>query len=86
MYSILKNGIIDKGYFTFYIPRLDGVDENAYDAFQASRDLKDVVDRVMKLRTESGGKPGMSKKLSVRANLMTPVLPMLVKSVLHIMF
>lgn len=61
--------------FSFYIS-LDGLDENAYAAFQASRDLKDVVERVMEGR--DGSKPGMSKKLSVRASLMTPVLPMLV--------
>ena len=57
---------------------LDGLDPNAYAAFQASRNLQDVVDRVLKNREEDDGKPGMSKKLSVRASLMTPVLPMLV--------
>ncbi|XP_071147828.1 DNA ligase 3-like [Mytilus edulis] len=57
---------------------LDGLDENAYAAFQASRDLKDVVERVMEGR--DGSKPGMSKKLSVRASLMTPVLPMLAEA------
>jgi hypothetical protein len=35
-----------------------------------------VVERVMEGKNES--KPGMSKKLSIRASLMTPVLPMLV--------
>lgn len=56
---------------------LDGLDPNAYAAFQASRNLRDVVDRVIANR-DSGEKPGMgSKSLSVRASLMTPVLPML---------
>ena len=57
--------------------RLDALDPNAYAAFQASRDLRDVVERVVENR---GDKPGVSKKLSVRASLMTPVLPMLVCS------
>lgn len=57
---------------------LDGLDPNAYAAFQASRNLRDVVDRVIANRN-GGDKPGMgSKALSVRASLMTPVLPMLV--------
>lgn len=56
--------------------RLDALDENAYAAFQASRNLRDVVDRVME--NKAGGVPGMKKKLSVKASLMTPVLPMLV--------
>lgn len=56
--------------------RLDALDDNAYAAFQASRNLRDVVDRVME--NKAGGVPGMKKKLSVKASLMTPVLPMLV--------
>lgn len=60
-----------------YIFRLDALDPNAYPAFQASRDLRDVVERVIENR-ESGDKSGLSKKLSIRASLMTPVLPMLV--------
>ncbi len=55
--------------------RLDGLDTKAYDAFQTSRNLKDVVERVIALRT---GGAGLKKQLSVRANLMTPILPMLV--------
>ncbi|XP_029643692.1 DNA ligase 3 [Octopus sinensis] len=54
---------------------LDGLDPNAYAAFQASRSLQDVVDRVLQNRREN--KLGLEKKLSVRASLMTPVLPML---------
>ena len=62
--------------------RLDALDPNAYAAFQASNDLRDVVDRVMNGGgADDGGvvKPGMKKKLSVRANIMTPVKPMLVR-------
>ncbi|XP_071109964.1 DNA ligase 3-like [Haliotis cracherodii] len=57
---------------------LDGLDPNAYEAFQASRNLKDVVERVQANAEES--KPGMKKKLSIRASLMTPVLPMLAEA------
>ena len=63
----------------FIVFSLDGLDPNAYAAFQASRNLRDVVDRVLKNREDNDGKPGMNKKLSVRAALMTPVLPMLVR-------
>ena len=63
---------------TFSFLSLEAVDPNAYEAFQASRDLLDVVERVLENRKASNGQPGMTKKLSVRANLMTPVLPMLV--------
>uniref|UniRef100_K1Q677 DNA ligase 3 n=1 Tax=Magallana gigas TaxID=29159 RepID=K1Q677_MAGGI len=58
--------------------RLDALDDNAYAAFQASRNLRDVVDRVME--NKAGGVPGMKKKLSVKASLMTPVLPMLAEA------
>lgn len=75
------------GFFTFklvvyiVLSRLDALDPNAYAAFQASNDLQDVVDRVMNGGGDDGGvaKPGMKKKLSVRANIMTPVKPMLVR-------
>ncbi|GFS06592.1 DNA ligase [Elysia marginata] len=64
---------------------LDGLDPNAYAAFQASRDLRDVVDRVGQSQAgPSGegdhGKPGLRKGLSIRASLMTPVLPMLAEA------
>ncbi|XP_072037011.1 DNA ligase 3-like [Amphiura filiformis] len=59
---------------------LEALDPNAYEAFQASRDLLDVVQRVLENRKASNGQPGMTKKLSVRANLMTPVLPMLAEA------
>lgn len=58
---------------------LDALDPNAYAAFQASRDLRDVVERVIENRG-SEDKSGLSKKLSVRASLMTPVLPMLAEA------
>ena len=59
---------------------LDALDPNAYAAFQASNDLADVVQRCLKKKQTKpvGALPGMSKKLSIRATLMTPVKPMLV--------
>jgi DNA ligase-3 len=57
---------------------LDAISPNAYAAFQASRDLKNVLAR--------SSKPGLKKDLSVRIQLMTPVKPMLAeasKSVEH---
>ena len=79
--SLLQDLDMHNSFLMFHF-RLEGLDPNAYNAFQASRDLKDVVERVQKLREESGSKPGLSKKLSVRASLMTPVLPMLVNDML----
>ena len=64
---------------------MDALDPNAYAAFQASHDLRDVVDRVLSASGEGeegeggGRKPGMKKNLSIRATLMTPVKPMLVR-------
>jgi len=60
---------------------LDALDPNAYAAFQASNDLQDVVDRVLSQRSGSdgGAAPTMKKALSIRASLMTPVKPMLVR-------
>ncbi|CAG5129065.1 unnamed protein product, partial [Candidula unifasciata] len=61
---------------------LDGLDPNAYAAFQASRNLRDVVERVTQNQSQAteDARPGMSKTLSVRAALMTPVLPMLAEA------
>ncbi|ESO91269.1 hypothetical protein LOTGIDRAFT_228755 [Lottia gigantea] len=61
---------------------LEALDPNAYEAFQASRNLEDVVERVLSNQKEASenGKPGMVKKLSVKAMLMTPVLPMLAEA------
>lgn len=58
---------------------LDALDPNAYEAFKASRNLRDVVDRVTASR-EAAGRNGLAKKLSIRANLMTPVQPMLAEA------
>lgn len=56
---------------------LDALDPNAYDAFKASRNLGDVVERVLRNRQQG---PGMKKVLSVEASLMTPVQPMLAEA------
>ena len=59
---------------------LDGLDPNAYQAFQASRNLRNVVDRVTEIRNHNAEtKPGgLTKSLAIHATLLTPVLPMLV--------
>ncbi|MGH0136681.1 UNVERIFIED_CONTAM: hypothetical protein FKN15_075960 [Acipenser sinensis] len=59
---------------------LDAVDPNAYDAFKASRNLGDVVDRVLRNQHEAAGSSGPRKILSVEASLMTPVQPMLAEA------
>lgn len=66
-------------YLTCLLFSLDALDPNAYEAFQASNNLSDVVQRCMqKKEAKASVLPGMSKKLSIRASLMTPVKPMLV--------
>ncbi|XP_004684961.1 PREDICTED: DNA ligase 3 [Condylura cristata] len=57
---------------------LDALDPNAYEAFKASRNLQDVVERV--LRNEQEKEPGQRRTLSVQASLMTPVQPMLAEA------
>ncbi|KAG8525065.1 DNA ligase 3 [Galemys pyrenaicus] len=57
---------------------LDALDPNAYEAFKASRNLQDVVERV--LRNEQEKEPGRKRTLSVQASLMTPVQPMLAEA------
>ncbi|KAI4873037.1 hypothetical protein NFI96_030560 [Prochilodus magdalenae] len=67
---------------------LDALDPNAYDAFKASRNLGDVVDRVLRNQQEASNGNGPRKFLSVEATLMTPVQPMLAeacKSIEHAM-
>ncbi|KAK1158406.1 DNA ligase 3-like isoform X1 [Acipenser oxyrinchus oxyrinchus] len=59
---------------------LDAVDPNAYDAFKASRNLGDVVDRVLRNQHEAASNSGPRKTLSVEASLMTPVQPMLAEA------
>lgn len=56
---------------------LDALDPNAYDAFKASRNLGDVVERVLQNQQQA---PGMKRTLSVKATLMTPVQPMLAEA------
>ena len=51
---------------------LDGIHPDAYEAFQTTRDLEDVLQRVQKQR--AAGKTG---SLEIGISLMTPVLPML---------
>ena len=67
--------------YLFFAHSLDAIDPNAYEAFQASNNLTDVVQRCLqKKESNAGVLPGMSKKLSIKASLMTPVKPMLVWS------
>ncbi|XP_063809904.1 DNA ligase 3 [Pseudophryne corroboree] len=56
---------------------LDALDPNAYDAFKASRNLGDVVERVLRNQQQA---PGLKRTLSVQASLMTPVQPMLAEA------
>lgn len=65
---------------TICLSRLDAVDPNAYDAFKASRNLGDVIDRVLRNQQEASNGSGPRKLLTVEASLMTPVQPMLVSS------
>ncbi|GAB1296566.1 DNA ligase [Apodemus speciosus] len=59
---------------------LDALDPNAYEAFKASRDLQDVVERVLHNEQEVERDPGRRRALSVQASLMTPVQPMLAEA------
>ncbi|XP_068187083.1 DNA ligase 3 [Antennarius striatus] len=59
---------------------LDAVDPNAYDAFKASRNLGDVIDRVLRNQMEASNGAGPRKLLTVEALLMTPVQPMLAEA------
>lgn len=59
---------------------LDAVDPNAYDAFKASRNLGDVIERVLRNQQEASGGSGPRKLLTVEASLMTPVQPMLAEA------
>uniref|UniRef100_A0A8C3AUS7 DNA ligase n=1 Tax=Cyclopterus lumpus TaxID=8103 RepID=A0A8C3AUS7_CYCLU len=65
---------------------LDAVDPNAYDAFKASRNLGDVVERVLRNQQESSNGSGPRKLLTVEASLMTPVQPMLAEACKSIEF
>ncbi|KAM9272613.1 DNA ligase 3 isoform 2-T2 [Morus bassanus] len=59
---------------------LDALDPNAYEAFKASRNLHDVVERVLENQQEAEKVPGLKRTLSVQASLMTPVQPMLAEA------
>ncbi|NXT90141.1 DNLI3 ligase, partial [Anhinga rufa] len=59
---------------------LDALDPNAYEAFKASRNLLDVVERVLENQQEAEKVPGVKRTLSVQASLMTPVQPMLAEA------
>uniref|UniRef100_A0A8C5B381 DNA ligase n=1 Tax=Gadus morhua TaxID=8049 RepID=A0A8C5B381_GADMO len=59
---------------------LDAVDPNAYDAFKASRNLGDVVERVLRNLQDASNGSGPRKLLTVEASLMTPVQPMLAEA------
>uniref|UniRef100_A0A8C0GCS1 DNA ligase n=1 Tax=Chelonoidis abingdonii TaxID=106734 RepID=A0A8C0GCS1_CHEAB len=59
---------------------LDALDPNAYEAFKASRNLQNVVERVLRNQQETEKLPGLKRTLSVQASLMTPVQPMLAEA------
>ncbi|XP_054902513.1 DNA ligase 3 [Poeciliopsis prolifica] len=59
---------------------LDAVDPNAYDAFKASRNLGDVIERVLRNQQDASSGSGPRKLLTVEASLMTPVQPMLAEA------
>ncbi|XP_062816539.1 DNA ligase 3 [Anolis carolinensis] len=59
---------------------LEALDPNAFEAFKASRDLSDVVERVLRNQAEAQAAPGTHRALSVQAALMTPVQPMLAEA------
>ncbi|XP_033970043.1 DNA ligase 3 isoform X2 [Trematomus bernacchii] len=59
---------------------LDAVDPNAYDAFKASRNLGDVIERVLRNQQDATNGSGPRKLLTVEASLMTPVQPMLAEA------
>lgn len=67
------------------IYRLDALDKNAHAAYQASSDLRDVVERCLARKdgaessNDNNGAPKLKRDLSIRASLMTPVKPMLVR-------
>lgn len=59
------------------------MDPNAYDAFKASRNLGDVIERVLKNQQEASNGSGPRKLLTIEASLMTPVQPMLVSNIMN---
>ena len=55
--------------------RLEALDPNAYAAFHASHNLRDVVERCLKKK--DADVPGLTRALSIKTRVMTPVKPML---------
>ncbi|CAB3976556.1 DNA ligase 3 [Paramuricea clavata] len=56
---------------------LEALDPNAYAAFHASHNLQDVVERCLK---KSEDVPGLTRTLSIKTRVMTPVKPMLAEA------
>jgi len=59
---------------------LDALDENAYEAWRASSDLKQVIAKLEANRGTASKIPGLKKTMSINATLMTPVKPMLAEA------
>lgn len=57
--------------------RLEALDPNAYAAFHASHNLQDVVERCLKKKDDV---PGLTRALSIKTRVMTPVKPMLAEA------
>ena len=70
-----------KRFYNLYLHilySLDALDSNAYAAYQASSDLKVVIEKWISGNTSSI--TGLKTTLSIRATLMTPVKPMLAEA------
>lgn len=59
---------------------LEGVHPDAYTAFQTSRDLNMVLDRVLSGNSSVKHKDATQKNVEAKLTLMTPVLPMLAEA------
>jgi len=62
-----------------YCYSLDGLGPNAYEAFQMSRDLRAVVNKVLRAQDGSASAGELNKTVTVSAQLMSPIQPMLVR-------
>nr|BAJ98669.1 predicted protein [Hordeum vulgare subsp. vulgare] len=56
---------------------IESLGSNAYESFQATNDLKSFIKRYLEHKTSVQNGTQLSKKLSIRIELMTPVHPML---------
>lgn len=70
-------------FFVFcrYVCSLAAVHDDAYKAFQTSRDLDSVIERCWRGSPKfdkPSSSPGPSSNVKITLSLMTPVLPMLV--------